>query len=146
MTAQQTCLPPPPPSPTSLPPSLSPSPSFSYLPRPSSLSAPQAVLDVLSNYYAGYNSNVHRGVHTLSTLATGAYEEAREKVARFIGARDAREVVFTRNATEAINLVAATWGEANIGPGDEIVVSVAEHHANLVPWQMLAARKGAVLK
>ena len=89
---------------------------------------------------------VRRGVHALSARATSEYEAARESVAELIGAADAREVVFTRNASEAINLVAASWGGANLRAGDEIVLSVAEHHSNLVPWQLLAQRTGAVLK
>ena len=104
------------------------------------------MLDALQCYYSEYNSNVHRGVHALSARATSEYELAREKVARFINAASAQEVVYTRNASEAINLVANTWGAANLGPGDEVVLSVAEHHSNLVPWQLLAERTGAVLK
>ena len=107
---------------------------------------PAQVRRAMEDYYLHSNSNVHRGVHTLSARATEAYEKARAQVAAFVGAADPAEVVFTRNASEAINLVAQTWGEANIGPGDEIVLSVAEHHSNIVPWQMLAARKGAVLR
>lgn len=89
---------------------------------------------------------MHRGVHALSARATAAYEEARSKVAAFVGAASPEEIVFTRGATEAINLVANTWGASTLGPGDEIVVSVAEHHSNIVPWQMLAQRTGAVVK
>ena len=100
----------------------------------------------MEDYYERCNSNVHRGVHTLSARATDAYERARAQVAAFVGAADPGEIVFTRNASEAINLVAHTWGEANVGPGDEIVLSVAEHHSNIVPWQMLASRKGATLR
>ena len=100
----------------------------------------------MDDYYERCNSNVHRGVHTLSARATDAYEHARAQVAAFVGAADPGEIVFTRNASEAINLVAHTWGEANVGPGDEIVLSVAEHHSNIVPWQMLASRKGAILR
>ena len=117
------------------------------------------VLEVLERYYSSYNSNVHRGVHTLSALATTAYEDAREKVpmpqlpatgarcrpralctqvATFVNASSSREVVFTRNASEAINLVANTWGTQSLRPGDEIVLSVLEHHSNLVPWQARA--------
>ena len=107
---------------------------------------PAQVRQAMEEYYLRCNSNVHRGVHTLSARATEAYETARAQVAAFVGAADPAEVVFTRNASEAINLVAHTWGEANIGRGDEIVLSVAEHHSNIVPWQMLAARKGAVLR
>eukprot|EP00887_Chlorella_sp_A99_P004745 scaffold4.g4745.t1 len=117
-----------------------------YLDNAATSQKPQAVLDVLDTYYLEYNSNVHRGVHALSARATAAYEAAREKVARFINAWSPEEIVFTRNASEAINLVAQTWGVANLRPGDEIVISVAEHHSNLVSWQLLAERTGAVLK
>ena len=89
---------------------------------------------------------MHRGVHALSAHATSAYEEARTKIARFVGASSDREIVFTRNASEAINLVANTWGTQNLGPGDEVILSEIEHHSNLVPWQLLAARTGCVLK
>lgn len=89
---------------------------------------------------------MHRGVHALSAHATTAYEEARTKIARFVGASSDREIVFTRNASEAINLVANTWGTQNLGPGDEVILSEIEHHSNLVPWQLLAARTGCVLK
>src|SRR5690606_30618517 len=91
-------------------------------------------------------ANVHRGAHRLSVEATEAYEEARRKLAAFIGAPDPRSLVFTRNATEAINLVAASWGRANLVAGDEIVLSYAEHHANIVPWHFLARELGVVLK
>lgn len=107
---------------------------------------PQAVIDALDHYYAMDNSNVHRGAHTLSARATTAYEAARDKVAAFIKARSRDEIVFTRNASEAINLVAYTWGAQTLQAGDEIILSVMEHHSNLVPWQMLAQRTGAVLK
>ncbi|MEO1003093.1 MAG: SufS family cysteine desulfurase [Cyanobacteria bacterium J06638_7] len=107
---------------------------------------PTAVLDALQRYYAHDNANVHRGAHQLSARATDGFEAARAKVARFVGAADAREIVFTRNASEAINLVARTWGEANLGPGDEVLLSLMEHHSNLVPWQLLAARTGCVLR
>ena len=117
-----------------------------YLDNAATSQKPRAVLDALAGYYAGYNSNVHRGVHALSARATTEYELAREKVAALINAGSAREVVYTRNASEAINLVANTWGAATLKPGDEIVLSVAEHHSNLVPWQLLAQRTGAVLK
>lgn len=107
---------------------------------------PIAVLDALRNYYERDNANVHRGAHSLSIRATEAYEASRDKVAEFIGARSRQEIVFTRNATEAINLVAYSWGLANLKAGDEIVTSVMEHHSNLVPWQMAAQKTGAVLK
>eukprot|EP00238_Polyblepharides_amylifera_P013769 CAMPEP_0196598480 /NCGR_PEP_ID=MMETSP1081-20130531/94344_1 /TAXON_ID=36882 /ORGANISM="Pyramimonas amylifera, Strain CCMP720" /LENGTH=413 /DNA_ID=CAMNT_0041924181 /DNA_START=496 /DNA_END=1737 /DNA_ORIENTATION=- len=107
---------------------------------------PLAVLNKLEEYYKGYNSNVHRGVHSLSARATTEYEEARQKVASFVNASTWKEVVFTRNASEALNLVAYTWGMQNLKPGDEIVLSVLEHHSNLVPWQIVAQKTGAVLK
>lgn len=107
---------------------------------------PQAVIDRLSYFYEHENSNIHRAAHTLAARATDAYEGARKTVARFVNARSADEVIFVRGATEAINLVANTWGEQNVGAGDEIVVSHLEHHANIVPWQQLAARKGAHLR
>ncbi|GLC37845.1 Cysteine desulfurase 1, chloroplastic [Pleodorina starrii] len=117
-----------------------------YLDNAATSQKPRVVLDALSRCYTEYNANVHRGVHALSARATNEYEEARAKVATFINAPSSREVVIVRNATEAINLVANTWGSANIKQGDEIILSVAEHHANLVPWQLLAARTGAVLR
>ncbi len=107
---------------------------------------PQAVIDRLSHFYEHENSNIHRAAHTLAARATDAYEGARKTVATFVNARSADEVIFVRGATEAINLVANTWGEQNVGAGDEIVVSHLEHHANIVPWQQLAARKGAYLR
>lgn len=107
---------------------------------------PRAVIEALESYYALDNSNVHRGAHTLSARATTAYEAARDKVAAFVKARSRDEIVFTRNASEAINLVAYTWGTQTLQAGDEIILSVMEHHSNLVPWQMLAQRTGAVLK
>jgi cysteine desulfurase/selenocysteine lyase len=104
------------------------------------------VLEALQHYYGFDNANVHRGAHQLSARATDAFEGAREKTATFVGAATPREIVFTRNATEAINLVARSWGEAFLRPGDEILLTVMEHHSNLVPWQLLAARTGAVLR
>jgi len=107
---------------------------------------PQVVIDRLAHFYAYENSNIHRAAHTLAARATDAYEDARQTVARFVGASSASDVVFVRGATEAINLVAQAWGGAHVGPGDEIVVTHLEHHANIVPWQQLARRTGAVLK
>lgn len=107
---------------------------------------PQSVIDALSLFYQRDNSNIHRAAHTLAARATDAYEGAREKVQRFIGAGSASEIIFARGTTEAINLVAQTWGRKYIQPGDEIVLSTLEHHANIVPWQMLAQEKGAILK
>ena len=117
-----------------------------YLDNAATSQKPTAVLGAMTDYYERYNSNVHRGVHALSARATSEYEAARGKVAAFVGAASPQEVVYTRGASEAINLVAASWGGANLRPGDEVVLSVAEHHSNLVPWQMLAQRTGAVLK
>jgi cysteine desulfurase / selenocysteine lyase len=118
---------------------------LAFLDSGASSQKPQRVIDCLANYYERYNANVHRGVYTLSEEATLAYEQARGKVARFVGAASPREIVFTRNTTEAINLVARAWGDANLRAGDHILLSVMEHHSNLVPWQMLAQRSGAQL-
>jgi cysteine desulfurase/selenocysteine lyase len=107
---------------------------------------PQAVIDRLAYFYAHENSNIHRAAHELAARATDAYESARKKVARFLGAGSAEEIIFVRGATEAINLIAKSWGDKNIGEGDEIIVSHLEHHANIVPWQQLATAKGAKLR
>ncbi len=107
---------------------------------------PQVVIDRLAHFYAHENSNIHRAAHTLAARATEAYEQARSTVARFIGASSPEEVVFVRGTTEAINLVAQSWGRQHIGEGDEIIVSQLEHHANIVPWQQLAIEKGAKLR
>ena len=107
---------------------------------------PQAVIDRLAYFYAHENSNIHRAAHELAARATDAYEAARSKVARFLGASSSEEIVFVRGATEAINLVAQSWGRQNLGAGDEIVLSHLEHHANIVPWQQVAAEKGARLR
>ena len=116
-----------------------------YLDNSATSQKPRAVLDALEDYYTRLNANVHRGLHTLSEEATNAYEAARERVARFINA-PARGLVFVRNTTEGINLVASAWGRKNVGAGDEILLSVMEHHSNIVPWQMLARETGAVLR
>jgi cysteine desulfurase / selenocysteine lyase len=105
---------------------------------------PQAVIDAVTRFYERDNSNVHRGVYDLAERATAAFEGARRKIARYIGA-EPREVIFTRGTTEGVNLVAQAWGRANVGPGDEILVTGMEHHSNIVPWQILAAEKGAKL-
>lgn len=107
---------------------------------------PQSVIDRLAHFYAHENSNIHRAAHELAARATDAYEGAREKVRAFLGAASTEEIIFVRGATEAINLVAKTWGAHNVGEGDEIIVSHLEHHANIVPWQQLAAEKGARLR
>jgi len=117
-----------------------------YLDSAASSQKPSVVIEAHSNYYKHDNANVHRGVHYLSGKATDAYELARVKVANFINAKSDREIVFTRNASEAINLVAYTWGVKFLKPGDEVVVSVLEHHSNLVPWQLVCAQTGATLR
>ncbi|RMG06902.1 MAG: SufS family cysteine desulfurase [Cyanobacteria bacterium J055] len=117
-----------------------------YLDNAATSQKPKAVLDALQHYYEFDNANVHRGVHTLSVRATEAYESARDKVAAFVNAASRNEIVFTRNASEAINLVAYSWGMNTLTAGDEIILSVMEHHSNLVPWQLVAQRTGAVLK
>ncbi|MCH7656109.1 MAG: cysteine desulfurase [Chloroflexi bacterium] len=117
-----------------------------YLDNAATSQKPRAVIQALSDYYERYNANVHRGAHTLAIEATDAYEEARAKVARFINAPGPENIVFVRNTTEAINLVAYTWGVANVKAGDRIVVTEMEHHSNLVPWQHVARVNGAELK
>lgn len=107
---------------------------------------PRAVIDATSHFYERDNSNIHRAAHTLAARATDAFEGAREKLRRFIGAREAAEIIFVRGTTEAINLVAQSYGRANIGNGDEILITTIEHHANIVPWQLLAKQTGAVLR
>ncbi len=104
---------------------------------------PNVVIETIDRYYREYNANIHRGIHKLAEEATLAHEEAREKIAKFIKAKHTEEIIFTRNATEAINLVAYAWGRANIGKGDKIVLTIMEHHSNIVPWQLLAQEKGA---
>ena len=116
-----------------------------YLDNAATTQKPQAVIDRIVRYYTQENSNVHRGVHYLSEVATAAYESARTTVKRFINARDEKEVVFTRGTTEAINLVAQTYGRVNVGPGDEVLITAIEHHSNIVPWQMLCDAKNARL-
>src|SRR6058998_353341 len=117
-----------------------------YLDSAATSQKPRAVLDVLRNFYEHENANVHRGLHTLSTRATEAYEKARRRVAEYIGAASADEIVFTRGTTESINLVAQAWGGKFIREGDIILLTVMEHHSNLVPWQLLAERTGARLR
>jgi cysteine desulfurase / selenocysteine lyase len=117
-----------------------------YLDNAASAQKPQAVLDRLNQAYTSQYANVHRGLHYLANEATEAYEGAREKVAAFLGASRKEEIIFTRNATEAINLVAYTFGRERIKPGDEIVLSIMEHHSNIVPWHFLRERQGAVIK
>ena len=117
-----------------------------YLDNAATSQKPKAVLDVLDAYYLHDNANVHRGIHELSRRATEAYEEARAKVARWVNASDHHELIWTRGTTDGINLVAGSWGMDNIGAGDEILLTVLEHHSNLVPWQLLARRVGAKLR
>ena len=117
-----------------------------YLDNAATSQKPRAVIQALVDYYERHNSNVHRGVHTLSMEATEMYEEARIKVASFIHSPSPEQIVWTRNTTEAINLVAQTWAAANLKPGDEVLLTEMEHHSNLVPWQQVAARTGAVLR
>lgn len=118
---------------------------LAYLDNASTTQRPEAVLEAITRFYRSSNANVHRGVHTLSVEATDAYEAARGRVARFLGADDPRAIVFVRGTTEAINLVANAFAPTVVGPGDEVLVSALEHHSNLVPWQMLCARTGAKL-
>jgi cysteine desulfurase/selenocysteine lyase len=117
-----------------------------YLDNGATSQKPRAVIDAVAAYYLHDNANVHRGLHALSMRATAAFEHARTRLARFINAADPAEIVFTRGTTESINLVAQTWGAANLRPGDVILATEMEHHSNLVPWQMLAARTGATLR
>jgi cysteine desulfurase/selenocysteine lyase len=107
---------------------------------------PRQVIEAITAYYSGYNANIHRGVHSLSQLATSAYEAAREEVKNFLNARSSEEIVFTKGTTEGINLIAQTWGRHYLKAEDEIVVTAMEHHANIVPWQMICEETGAVLK
>src|SRR3989338_6077744 len=116
-----------------------------YLDNAATSQKPRQVIDALVNYYSRYNANIHRGLHVLSEEATAAYETVREQTARFIFAPSARSVVFTRNATEAINLIANAWGRANLKKGDQILPTEMEHHSNLVPWQLIAQPTGAAL-
>lgn len=117
-----------------------------YLDNAATTQKPQAVIDALTGYYSGYNANIHRGIHTLAEEATAAYEATRDAVRDFINAPSREEIIFTRGTTESINLVAYTWGRANVQQGDEIIISAMEHHSNIVPWQILCEEKGAVLK
>ena len=119
---------------------------LAYLDTTATSQKPLQVIEAIDDYYKRYNSNVHRGVHTLGSLATDGYEGARETVRRFINAHYFEEIIFTRGTTASINLVARSYGDANVSEGDEIVVTEMEHHANIVPWQELAHRKNATLK
>ena len=117
-----------------------------YLDNAASSQKPQAVIDAERGVYEGYYANIHRGVHQLSMQSTDAYEAARGKVKRFIGAASTKEVIFTRGTTEGINLVASSYGRRHVAAGDEVLITGLEHHSNIVPWQMLCEEKGAHLK
>ena len=113
-----------------------------YLDSTATSQKPMEVINSLSQYYSNYNANVHRGIHTLAEEATAAYEGARSKISEFINADSVNEVIYAKNTTEAINLVANTWGRVNLIEGDRIILTEMEHHSNLVPWQMLASSIG----
>ena len=117
-----------------------------YLDNAATSQKPRQVIDAITHFYSADCANIHRGVHLLSERSTLAYEQTRAKAKRFLNARDAREIVFVRGTTEAVNLVAATFGRARVGAGDEVVISALEHHSNIVPWQMLCEEKGARLR
>jgi len=117
-----------------------------YLDSTATTQKPVQVIETMDDYYRQSNANIHRGIHVLAEEATALYEEARETVARFINASSARQIIFTRNTTESINLVAQTWGRANLNPGDVVILTEMEHHSNLVPWQILAAEKNLQLE
>ena len=117
-----------------------------YLDNGATTQKPKIVVDAIATYYKEYNSNIHRGVHTLSQMATNEFEQAREVIQKFIGAAKKEEVIITSGTTEGINLVASAWGRANVKAGDEIVISAMEHHSNIVPWQMICEEREAVLK
>ncbi|GAG50859.1 unnamed protein product, partial [marine sediment metagenome] len=117
-----------------------------YLDNAATTQKPQAVIDALVHFYEHQNANIHRAIHTLGEEATAAYEETRAKACRFINAPRPENIVFTRSATEALNLVASAWGRANVKEGDEIVLTQMEHHSNMVPWQRLAQEVGATVK
>ena len=117
-----------------------------YFDNAATTQKPRPVLEAIQRYYECDNANVHRGIHELSNRATAAYEGARERVAQFLNAPSAKDIIFTRGTTEALNLVAATWGAANLREGDVILLTELEHHSNLVPWQLLAQRTGARLR
>ena len=127
-------------------PLLAANPALHYLDSAATSQKPAAVLDALRHFYETANANPHRGAYALSARATDAYHDARATIARFVGVADADCLIFTRGTTESMNLVASSWGDAHVGPGDEIVVSALEHHANFVPWQQLARRTGATLR
>ena len=117
-----------------------------YLDNAATSQKPQSVLDALNRYYTTENSNIHRGIHYLSEQATADYEESRSKIRRLVNASDDREIIFVRGTTEGINLVAGSYGRANVGEGDEVIISAMEHHSNIVPWQILCQERGAHLR
>ena len=119
---------------------------LAYLDNAATTQKPQTVIDALTKYYTTYNSNIHRGVHTLAEEATTAFEQTRTAVQQFINAREEEEIIFTKGTSESINLVAATYGKAFVTKGDEIIITGMEHHSNIVPWQMLGEEKSAILK
>ena len=121
-------------------------PLLIYLDSAATSQTPDPVIEAMDAYYRTYNSNIHRGIYRISEEATAKYEEARQRIGRFINARRSSQVIFTRNTTESINLVAYSWGSANLREGDEILVTVMEHHSNLLPWQLLSQRTGAKLR
>lgn len=127
-------------------PLLALNPKLHYLDSAATSQKPRSVLDAMMGYYTHDNANPHRGAYALSARATERYHHARERIAKFVGVRDSARLIFTRGTTESLNLVATAWGRANVGAGDEIVVTGMEHHANFVPWQQLALEKGATLK
>ena len=121
-------------------------PSLIYLDSAATSQTPDPVIEAMDAYYRTYNSNIHRGIYRISEEATAKYEEARQRIGRFINARRSSQIIFTRNTTESINLVAYSWGSANLREGDEILVTVMEHHSNLLPWQLLSQRTGAKMR
>ncbi|MEJ2148456.1 MAG: cysteine desulfurase [Chloroflexota bacterium] len=117
-----------------------------YLDNAATSQKPYVVIDAMNDFYTRYNANVHRGIHKLSEEATDAYEDARKRIARFVNAASHREIIYTRNTTESINLVAWTWGRTNLGPGDVVLSTEMEHHSNIVPWQMIAEQVGCEVR
>ncbi len=117
-----------------------------YFDNAATTQKPQVVIDTLSGYYQNYNANIHRGIHSLAEEATAAYEATRDTIKTFINAAFREEIIFTRGVTESINLVAYSWGKANLKPGDEIIISGMEHHSNIVPWQLIVETTGAIIK
>ena len=117
-----------------------------YLDNAATTQKPKAVIDAIVDYYEKHNANIHRGIHTLAEEATQLYEDARKKLAQFIGAKNEKEIIFVRNSTEAINLVAYSWGRENLKEGDEVILSETEHHSNIIPWFLLAKEKKIKIK